>query len=218
MELITSLIDFILHIDEYLSVLISTYGAWTYGILFLIVFAETGLVVTPFLPGDSLIFAAATFAARGVLNPWALFFVITAAGVIGDGVNYAVGHYIGPRVFSENIRFLKKEYLNRAHDFFEKYGGKAIVLARFVPIVRTFVPFVAGVGSMTYPRFVMFNVTGAVLWVGLFTFLGYFFGNIPAVEQNFTYVIFGIIFLSILPPIIEYFRERGRMAKERAEA
>ena len=217
MELITTLIDFIIHIDEHLAIIIGDYGAWTYGILFLIVFAETGLVVTPFLPGDSLIFAAATFAAKDVLNPWLLFVVITSAGIIGDGVNYAVGNYIGPRVFTEDVRFLKREYLERGHAFFEKHGGKAIILARFVPIVRTFVPFVAGASSMTYPKFALYNVTGAIAWVGLFDFLGYFFGNIPAVEENFTLVIFGIIFLSILPPFIEYFNEKRKMKKEAAE-
>jgi len=216
MELITTLIDFILHIDEHLAVIIGDYGAWTYGILFLIVFAETGLVVTPFLPGDSLIFAAATFAAKDVLNPWVLFVVMASAGIIGDGVNYAVGHYIGPRVFTEDVRFLKREYLDRGHEFFEKHGGKAIILARFVPIVRTFVPFVAGASSMTYPKFALYNVTGAIAWVGLFDFLGYNFGNIPAVEENFTFVIFGIIFLSLLPPFIEYFNEKRKIKKEAA--
>jgi membrane-associated protein len=217
MELITTLIDFIIHIDEHLAIIIGDYGAWTYGILFLIVFAETGLVVTPFLPGDSLIFAAATFAAKDVLNPWILFVVMASAGIIGDGVNYAVGNYIGPRVFTEDVRFLKREYLERGHAFFEKHGGKAIILARFVPIVRTFVPFVAGASSMTYPKFALYNVTGAIAWVGLFDFLGYNFGNIPAVEENFTLVIFGIIFLSILPPFIEYFNEKRKMKKEAAE-
>lgn len=214
-EFIAFVVDFILHIDEHLAVLISTYGAWTYGLLFLIVFAETGLVVTPFLPGDSLIFAAATFAARGVLNPWLLFGIMAAAGIIGDAVNYSIGNAIGPRIFRDDFknRFLKREHLDKAHAFFEKHGGKAIILARFVPIVRTFVPFVAGAGSMTYPRFALFNITGAILWVGLFTLLGYFFGNIPAVEENFTLVILGIIGLSILPPLVEWWRERRRAGK-----
>ncbi len=211
MELIKTLIDFILHIDQHLAVIIADYGLWTYAVLFAIVFAETGFVVTPFLPGDSLIFAAATFAARGVLDPWLLWLVISAAGIIGDGVNYAIGHYIGPRVFTEDVRFLKREYLDRAHEFFEKYGGKAVILARFVPIVRTFVPFVAGAGSMTYSKFVVYNVVGAFAWVGLFDLLGYFFGNIPAVEKNFSLVIFGIIFVSFLPPVIEYFKEKKKM-------
>jgi len=216
MEIITTLIDFILHIDEHLATIIGNYGPWTYGILFLIVFAETGFVVTPFLPGDSLIFAAATFAARGVLSPWIIFAALAGAGVIGDAVNYSIGHYLGPRVFTEDVRFLKREYLDRGHEFFEKYGGKAIFLARFVPIVRTFVPFVAGASYMTYPKFAIYNVTGAMAWVGLFDFLGYNFGNIPAVQENFTLVIFGIIFLSLLPPVIEFFNEKRRMKKEAA--
>jgi membrane-associated protein len=217
MELITTLIDFILHIDEHLAVIIGDYGAWTYAILFLIIFAETGFVVTPFLPGDSLIFAAATFAAKDVLNPWILFIVMASAGIIGDGVNYAIGSYIGPRVFTQDVRFLKREYLDRGHKFFEKHGGKAILLARFVPIMRTFVPFVAGASSMTYPRFVVYNVIGAFAWVSIFDFLGYNFGNIPAVEENFTLVIFGIVILSILPPIIGFFIEKRKIKKEAAE-
>ncbi len=214
MDLILALIDFILHIDEHLAVIIGDYGTWTYLILFLIVFAETGLVVTPFLPGDSLIFAAATFAAKGVLNPWALFAVMATAGIIGDAVNYSVGNYIGPRVFSDDIKFLKRKHLEKAHDFFEKHGGKAIILARYMPIIRTFVPFVAGAGSMTYARFAVYNVVGALSWVGLFTVLGYFFGTIPAVEENFTLVIMAIIILSILPPIFEFMKERNKAKKE----
>ena len=210
MELITTFIDFFIHLDDHLSVIIQDYGVWTYAILFLIIFAETGFVVTPFLPGDSLIFAAATFAARGDLNPWMLFLLLTTAGILGDAVNYAVGKYIGPRVFQEDVRFLKREYLDKTHAFYEKHGGKAVILARYVPIVRTFVPFIAGVGTMTYQKFASYNVIGAISWVGLFTFLGYFFGNIPAVEENFTLVILGIIFLSVLPPVIEYFRERKK--------
>ena len=210
MEIILQIVDFIVHIDVHLAQIIQDYNTWTYGILFAIVFAETGFVVTPFLPGDSLIFAAATFAAKGSLNPWLIFITMATAGIIGDGVNYSIGHYIGPRVFSEDVRFLKREYLDKAHDFFEKHGGKAVVLARFMPIVRTFVPFVAGAGSMTYSKFVVYNVIGAVAWVGLFTTLGYFFGTIPAVEENFTFVIFAIIILSILPPIFEAVRERNK--------
>jgi len=208
MELISTLFDFIIHIDKHLAVIINDYQGWTYGILFLIVFAETGFVVTPFLPGDSLIFAAAAFAAKGDLNPWYIFGVITLAGILGDGVNYAIGNYIGPRVFSDNIKFLKREYLDKAHTFFEKHGGKAVILARFMPIVRTFVPFIAGAGSMTYPKFALYNVIGAISWVGLFTILGYFFGNLKVVEENFSLVIFAIIFLSILPPILEFLKEK----------
>ncbi|HSG26202.1 MAG TPA: DedA family protein [Anaerolineales bacterium] len=216
MEFILQIVDFIVHIDVHLAQIIQDYNTWTYGILFAIVFAETGFVVTPFLPGDSLIFAAATFAAKGALNPWLIFITMTTAGIIGDGVNYSIGHYIGPRVFTEDMRFLKREYLDKAHEFFEKHGGKAVVLARFMPIVRTFVPFVAGAGSMTYSKFVVYNVFGAVVWVGLFTVLGYFFGTIPAVEENFTFVIFAIIILSILPPIFEAVRERNKAKQLKA--
>ncbi len=210
MDFILSAIDFFLHLDVYLGEIISAYGLWTYLILFAIIFAETGFVVTPFLPGDSLIFAAATFAGLGLLNPVLLFILLTFAAILGDSVNYAIGHAIGPRVFREDVRFLKREYLDRTHAFFEKYGGKTIILARFMPIIRTFAPFVAGVGAMTYGKFLLYNVIGGLLWVGLFTILGYFFGNIPAVQENFTFVILGIIFISILPPIIEFFRERSK--------
>lgn len=210
MDLILAAIDFFLHLDVHLAEIISTYGLWTYLILFVIIFAETGFVVTPFLPGDSLIFAAATFAGLGLLNPFLLFILLAFAAIIGDSVNYAIGHAIGPRVFREDVRFLKREYLDRTHAFFEKYGGKTIILARFMPIIRTFAPFVAGVGAMTYGKFILYNVTGGLLWVGLFVTLGYFFGNIPAVQENFTLVILGIIFVSILPPIIEFFRERAK--------
>ncbi|MBN2045735.1 MAG: DedA family protein [Anaerolineales bacterium] len=216
MDLILQLVDFIIHIDVHLGEIIGNYGTWTYGILFAIVFAETGFVVTPFLPGDSLIFAASAFAAKGWLNPWIIFVTITAAGIIGDGVNYAIGHYIGPRVFTEDVRFLKREYLDKAHDFFEKYGGKAVILARFMPIVRTFVPFVAGAGSMTYSKFALYNVIGAVSWVGAFTMLGYFFGNIPAVEENFTIVIIAIIIISVMPPIFEVIKEKRKTDREAA--
>ena len=210
MDLILAAIDFFLHLDVHLSEIIGTYGTWTYLILFLIIFAETGFVVTPFLPGDSLIFAAATFAGLGLLNPVLLFVLLAFAAILGDSINYAIGHALGPRVFREDVRFLKREYLDRTHAFFEKYGGKTIILARFMPIIRTFAPFVAGVGAMTYGKFLLYNVIGGTLWVGLFTALGYFFGNIPAVQENFTLVILGIIFISILPPIIEFLRERNR--------
>ena len=210
MDMILQLIDFIIHIDVHLAQIIADYNTWTYAILFGIVFAETGFVITPFLPGDSLIFAASTFAARGALNPWLIFFTISAAGIIGDGINYSIGHYIGPRVFNEDVRFLKREYLDKAHDFFEKHGGKAVILARFMPIVRTFVPFVAGAGSMSYPKFALYNVIGALSWVGLFTTLGYFFGNIPAVKENFSFVIIVIIILSFMPPVIEAIKERNK--------
>ena len=218
MDLILYVIDFIVHIDVHLGAIINDYGTWTYIILFGIVFAETGFVVTPFLPGDSLIFAASAFAAKGWLNPWLVFLTMAAAGIIGDSVNYEIGHFIGPRVFTEDVRFLKREYLDKAHDFFEEHGGKAVILARFMPIVRTFVPFVAGAGAMTYGKFILYNVIGAVSWVGLFTTLGYFFGTIPAVEDNFTIVIFAIIFLSVLPPVIEALKERKKSKEAAAES
>ena len=210
METLLTLFDYFLHLDAHLSVLIENYGIWTYAILFAIIFAETGFVVTPFLPGDSLIFAAATFAGLGLLNPLLLFTLLATAGILGDSVNYAIGHAIGPRVFREDMRFLKREYLDRTHAFYEKYGGKTIILARFIPIIRTFAPFVAGVGAMTYRKFIFFNVVGAILWVGIFTALGFFFGNISAVQENFTLVILGIIFVSVLPPVVELLRARRK--------
>jgi len=211
-ELIRELIDFFLHLDQHLSQLISRYGTGTHLILFLIVFCETGLVITPFLPGDSLLFAAGTFAALGALDLWLLIGLLTAAAIIGDTVNYWVGSYIGPRAFGGNVRFLKTEYLERTHAFYEKHGGKTIILARFIPIIRTFAPFVAGVGSMSYPKFLTYNVVGAVIWVGLFVLGGYFFGNIPTVRQNFTLVILAIIAISLLPMVIETVRARSRPA------
>src|SRR5690606_16302407 len=174
-------IDLFLHLDKHLSELIAAYGTWTYAILFLIVFCETGLVVTPFLPGDSLLFAAGTFAALGAMDPWILFGLLTVAAILGDTVNYWIGKRIGPAAFTGRFRLLNQNHLRKTEAFYEKHGGKTIIMARFVPIVRTFAPFVAGVGTMEYGRFLMFNVVGAVLWVGLFVFGGYLFGNIPAV-------------------------------------
>jgi membrane-associated protein len=210
-------VDFFVHLDEYLALIVDVVGPWTYIVLFFIIFAETGFVVTPFLPGDSLIFAASAFAAKGHLSPWLLLFPLIVAAIVGDSVNYAIGHYLGPRVFREDVRFLKREYLERTHQFYEKHGGKTIILARFVPIVRTFAPFVAGVGAMTYHKFILYNVVGGIAWVSIFTFLGYFFGSIPFVEENFSTVVFAIIFLSILPPIIEAIRERGKSKEEEEE-
>lgn len=209
MELISQFIDLFIHLDKHLSTIIASYGAWTYVILFAIIFCETGLVVTPILPGDSLLFAAGAFAALGSLDPAWLFGLLTVAAILGDTVNYGVGHYIGPKVFHyEGSRFFKKEYLDRTHRFYEKHGGKTIIIARFMPIIRTFAPFVAGVGSMTYRRFIVYNVSGAILWIGVFIVGGYLFGNIPAVKKNFTLVIMVIIFLSILPGVIEVLRHR----------
>jgi membrane-associated protein len=210
MEQIKFLIDFILHIDEHLTSIIAQYGTWTYAILFGIIFVETGLVVMPFLPGDSLLFAAGAFASRGTLNPIVLTVLLSIAAVIGDTVNYWIGRYFGPRVFRTDSKLLNKKHLDRAQDFYNRHGGKAIVMARFVPIVRTFAPFVAGVGAMNYPRFLFYNVFGGVLWITIFVWLGYFFGNIPAVEKNFELVIFAIIGLSVVPMIIEYWKERKR--------
>lgn len=210
MELLQYLFDVFLHLDKHLSVVIAAYGTWTYLILFLIIFCETGLVVTPFLPGDSLLFAIGTFAALDTLNVSVLFISLSAAAILGDSVNYAVGRYMGARVFQSNGRFLKKEHLDRTHRFYEKYGGKTIILARFVPIIRTFAPFVAGVGAMSYARFIAYNVAGALLWIGGFVFAGYFFGNIPAVKRNFTIVIMAIIAISILPGLIEYIKHKRK--------
>jgi membrane-associated protein len=216
MEIITFLIDFILHMDEHLATIIADYGTWTYAILFLIIFLETGFVVTPFLPGDSLLFAAGSFAALGSLSPWVLFGLLSVAAVIGDTVNYWIGNYIGDRAFSGNIRWLKKDYMDKTHAFYEKHGGKTIILARFVPIIRTFAPFIAGVGSMTYGKFISYNVIGGIIWVAIFTFMGFFFGNLPFVQNNFELVIFAIIFISLLPPVFEYFKARKEAKAEAA--
>jgi membrane-associated protein len=212
-ELLTNFIDLFLHLDIHLQAVIQDYGMWTYLILFLIIFCETGLVVTPILPGDSLLFAAGTFAASGALDPVWLFALLSVAAVGGDAVNYAIGHFMGPKVFQqEDSRFLKKEYLDRTHQFYEKYGGKTIIIARFVPIVRTFAPFVAGVGSMTYWRFASYNIIGGIAWIAICLFSGYAFGNIPVVKENFTLVILAIIFISILPGLIEFMRQRQQTA------
>lgn len=207
-ELFKGLIDFILNIDEHLAEIIAQYGTGTYLVLFLIIFCETGLVVMPLLPGDSLLFAAGAFAAKGSLNPFILFVLLSIAAIVGDTLNYWVGRAVGPRVFSRKSRFINPKHLEKTQQFYEKYGGKAIIFARFVPIVRTFAPFVAGIGSMNYSRFIFYNVIGGVVWIALFVTLGYFFGTMPVVEKNFELVIFGIIFLSILPPFIEHYRSR----------
>jgi len=208
-ELIKTAIDFVLHIDQYISMMIEHFGAWTNVIIFTIIFCETGLVVTPFLPGDSFLFAIGAFAAKGDFNIFLVTPMVVGAALLGDNVNYLIGKTIGPRVFSsEKIKFLNKKYLEKTHQFYEKHGGKTIIIARFVPIVRTFAPFVAGVGAMTYRRFIVYSIIGAVSWSFLFIPLGYFFGNLPFVKKNFTLVIFAIIILSIMPGIIEYLRIR----------
>ncbi len=211
MELIRQLLDILLHLDRHLDTIIQQYGVWTYLILFLIIFCETGLVVTPILPGDSLLFAVGTFAARGALDLGLLLVLLSVAAVAGDTVNYAIGYRVGPQIFrKEGVRFLNREYLDRTHRFYERHGAKTIVIARFVPIIRTFAPFVAGVGRMSYARFVTYNVAGGVGWIAALVLGGYLFGNIPVVRQNFTLVIFAIIVLSILPGMIEFLRQRSR--------
>ena len=213
MEFLTTLIDIALHLDRHLQALVAAYGAWVYLILFLIVFCETGLVVTPFLPGDSLLFVSGAVAAAGGMNVHLLVVLLFIAAVLGDAVNYGVGHYLGPRVFaSRESRWLNPRHLERAHAFYERHGGKTIIIARFVPVVRTYAPFVAGAASMSYPRFALYNITGAALWVVSLAYAGFFFGNIPAVRNNLTLVIIGIIILSILPGIIEILRHRNRPA------
>lgn len=211
-----TLIDLFLHLDKYLDAVIQQYGAATYAILFAIIFMETGLVVTPFLPGDSLLFAAGTFAAVGSLNPWLLFILLSVAAVAGDTANYWIGNKIGERAYTGEIKFIKKEHLERTHRFFEKHGGKTIFLARFVPIVRTFAPFVAGISKMSYTYFLSYNIFGGIVWVAIFTFAGYFFGNIPFVRANFELVIVAILVISVLPIFFEWMKAR-RESKTTAE-
>ena len=203
-----TIVDVFLHLDRHLGDFVQAHGASTYGFLFAIIFLETGVVVTPFLPGDSLLFACGALAATGALDPFALFLLLTAAAILGDTVNYSIGKVIGPAAFTGKIRFLKHEHLMRTHAFYEKHGGKTIFLARFVPIIRTFAPFVAGIGTMSYPRFLAYNVVGGVTWVGACLAAGYAFGNIPAVKNNFSLVILAIVGVSMLPLAIEYFRKR----------
>jgi membrane-associated protein len=222
-DLVKKLIDFILHIDRHLAEIIADYGVWTYALLFAIVFAETGFVVTPFLPGDSLLFAAGAFCAKPEtgLNVHLMALLLFVAAVIGDTVNYWIGAKIGPAVFKrEDSVFLRKKHLERAHAFFEKYGGRAIILARFVPIVRTFVPFVAGAGRMTYSRFIAYNIIGGFAWIAFFTYAGFFFGNQPFVQKNFKLVILAIIFISVLPMVFEGWRawRESRIVRASADA
>lgn len=206
MEVVQFLIDLFLHLDEHLSAVISQYGAWTYGLLFFVIFIETGFVVTPFLPGDSLLFAAGTFAALGSLNLWLLLGLLTAAAILGDTANYWIGHYLGERAYK--VKWIKQSYIERTHAFFEKHGGKTIFLARFVPIVRTFAPFVAGIGRMSYGYFISYNIIGGVVWVALFTVSGYLFGNVPFVQDNFSLVVIAIILVSVVPMGIEWLKAR----------
>lgn len=208
MEYLKLAIDFVLHLDKYLDMIIQAVGIWTYLVLFGVIFIETGLVVTPFLPGDSLLFAAGTFAGMGSLNIMTLFISLALAAVLGDTANYWIGHYIGERAFSGNIRFLKKEYLDRTKKFYDKHGGKTIFLARFIPIIRTFAPFVAGVGRMRYGYFITYNVVGGIVWTALFLFGGYFFGNMKIVQDNFSLVIIAIVLISALPAVIEFLKAR----------
>jgi membrane-associated protein len=214
MDFLRTVVDFTLHLDKYLDKVMAASGLWPYVILFLIIFCETGLVVTPFLPGDSLLFAVGTLTAPREAAPTALRLemilpLLIVAAILGDTVNYWIGHRLGPRVFHrEDVRFLNRRHLNRTHAFYEKHGGKTIVLARFIPIIRTFAPFVAGVGAMTYPRFLVYNIVGGVAWVTIFLLGGHFFGNLPVVKRNFTLVILAIIVLSLLPPAIEVLRHR----------
>jgi len=216
-DVIKGLIELFLHLDKHLEVIIRDYGTWTYLILFAIVFCETGLVITPFLPGDSLLFAAGTFAAwpEANLDVWIIFVVLSLAAILGDTVNYWVGAYVGPRAFRENVRFLKRQYLDRTHRFYERHGGKTIILARFIPIIRTFAPFVAGIGAMNYARFLVYNVIGGIAWVAIFVFGGYYFGNLELVKNNFSVVVLAIIVISVLPIVVEYLRARGQSAAVR---
>jgi membrane-associated protein len=220
MELISQALDWMLHLDDKLLELVKAYGTWTYAILFLIVFCETGLVVTPFLPGDSLLFAAGAIAGQGSLNVWIVMGLLLAAAILGDTVNYHIGHYLGPKVFREGraSRWLKKEHLDRTHAFFEKYGGKTIIIARFVPIVRTFAPFVAGVGAMTYGKFILYNVVGAILWVVSLTLAGYWFGQLDWVKKNFELVVLAIIVISLLPMVYEWWRIKRESKLAAAES
>ena len=211
MEFLQILFDFLLHLDEHLAAIIERFGIVSYIILFLVIFAETGLVIFPFLPGDSLLFAAGAISSTSSLNPILLFIILASAAIIGDSVNYWIGTYVGPKAFKAGgPKFFKKEYLNRTHEFYEKHGGKTIVIARFIPIIRTFAPFIAGIGKMSYPHFLFYNVMGALLWVGLFIFGGFYFGNLTVVKDNFFLVVLGIIFISLLPGFYEFFSQKRK--------
>jgi membrane-associated protein len=216
-DLILQLVDFVLHVDVYLDVIITRYGAWTLALLFLIIFLNTGVVVTPFLPGDSLIFAAAMFSARGSLNPWALFILLAIAAIIGGTVNYSIGHRVGAKAYSGEVKWIKKEHIERTHAFFEEHGGKTIFLARFFPIIRTFAPFVAGVSRMSYGLFVRWSIIGGVTWVGIYVLLGYYFGNIPIVKDNLGLVTIANVAISVIPAVVEAVKARNEIKKSKAE-
>jgi membrane-associated protein len=211
MSFIRDALQYILHLDVHLAALVSQFGGWTYAILFLIIFCETGLVVTPILPGDSLLFATGALAAVSDLNVVVLFVLLSIAAILGDAVNYHIGKTVGEKLFDGRIRYLKREYLDRTHAFYEKYGGKTIVIARFVPIIRTFAPFVAGMGAMSYRKFATYNIAGGILWIGSILFAGYLFGNIPMVKDNFGLVVIGIIVVSILPALVEVGKSRWKV-------
>jgi membrane-associated protein len=216
MDFFLNYIDFVLHIDRHLDGLIQTYGTWVYLILFAIIFCETGLVVTPFLPGDSLLFVTGTIAARGSLELQTTLALLTAAAIIGDNVNYWTGRFVGAKIVERG--WVRKEYLDRTHHFYEKYGGKTVFLGKFLPIIRTFAPFVAGIAKMTYPKFLVFNISGAITWMCVFILGGYFFGNLPFVKNNFTLVILAIIVLSVLPSVFEFMRARRQIKQARQAA
>ncbi|MBK6455549.1 MAG: DedA family protein [Gemmatimonadetes bacterium] len=217
MDLIHTFVDYVLHLDAHLATLVSWAGVWTYVVLALIIFCETGLVVTPFLPGDSLLFATgALAAATGSLSIVALFVLLTVCAILGDAVNYWLGSRLGAQAAAGRLPLVKKEHIQRTHEFYERHGGKTIILARFVPIIRTFAPFVAGAGTMSYQRFAAYNISGGVAWVGLMLFAGYFFGNIPIVKDNFSLVVLAIIILSVIPGVVAVWQERQRILAERA--
>jgi membrane-associated protein len=218
MDLLLKGLDILLHLDKYLDLTIQTMGVWSYVVIFLIIFCETGLVVTPVLPGDSLLFAIGTFAALGSFDIAMVLILLTIAAIAGDTANYWIGNYIGPKVFHyEDSRFFKKKHLQRTHQFYEKHGGKTIVIARFIPIIRTFAPFVAGIGGMTYRKFLSYNIVGGIFWIFSLTLAGYFFGNIPVVRNNFSLVIMAIVVISIMPGAIEYFRQQCKTVKQQDE-